>query len=107
MKRYLGPMLIAKKRLTGFLVLMGLSLMFSMDASAQHRGGGGAGRGGGGGAPRGGFGGAPRWYEDGRRRVQGRRRIHTSSRTFGFSRVERLDRDVAERCPGAVRSELR
>ncbi|HKB66069.1 MAG TPA: hypothetical protein VKC61_09465 [Pyrinomonadaceae bacterium] len=60
MKRYLGPRLIAKKSLTGFLVLMGLSLMFSMDASAQHRGGGGAGRGGAGGAPRGSFGGAPR-----------------------------------------------
>lgn len=57
MLRYLRPMLIAKKSLTGFLVLMGLSLMFSMAASAQRGGGGGAGRGGGGGASRGGFGG--------------------------------------------------
>lgn len=61
MLRYLRPMLIAKKSLAGFLVLMGLSLMFSMDASAQRRGGGGAPRGGGGGAPRGGAGGAQRF----------------------------------------------
>jgi hypothetical protein len=60
MLRHLRPMLIAKKSLTGFLVLMGLSLMFSMVASAQRRGGGGAARGGGGGTARGGFAGAQR-----------------------------------------------
>lgn len=58
MRRYLRPMLIAKKSLAGLLVLMGLSLMFSMEASAQRRGGGGAGGGGGGGAARGGGGAA-------------------------------------------------
>jgi hypothetical protein len=52
MQGYSRPMLIAKKRLTGFLVLMGVSLMFSMPEFAQHRGWGGGGRGGFGGAPR-------------------------------------------------------
>ena len=58
MLRYLRPMLIAKKSLIGLLFLTALSLMISMPASAQRRGGGGGGRGGG--AGRGSFAGAPR-----------------------------------------------
>jgi hypothetical protein len=54
MLRYSRLMLMAKTSLTGFLVLIGLSLMFSMPASAQRRGGGGGGRGSFGGASRGG-----------------------------------------------------
>jgi hypothetical protein len=54
MLRYLRPMLIVKKSLPGFLVLMGLSLMISTPAFAQRRGGGGGGRGSVGGASRGG-----------------------------------------------------
>ena len=54
MLRYLRPMLIAKKSLIGLLFLTALSLMISTPASAQRRGGGGAGRGSFGGAPRGG-----------------------------------------------------
>lgn len=56
MLRYFQTMLMGKKSLKGFLVLIGLSLMLSMLASAQRRGGGGGGRGGSGGGP--GFGGA-------------------------------------------------
>ena len=56
MLRYFQTMLTGKKSLKGFLVLIGLSLMLSMPASAQRRGGGGGGRGGSGGG--GGFGGA-------------------------------------------------
>jgi hypothetical protein len=58
MLRYLRPMLIAKKSLMVLLFLTALSLMISMPASAQRRGGGGGGRGGG--AGRGSFGAAPR-----------------------------------------------
>jgi hypothetical protein len=58
MLRYLRLMLIAKKSLIGLLFLTALSLMISMPASAQRRGGGGGGRGGG--AGRGSLGGAPR-----------------------------------------------
>jgi hypothetical protein len=54
MLRYSRLMLIAKKSLKGFLILMGLSLIISMHVSAQRRGGGGGSRGGFGGAPRGG-----------------------------------------------------
>ena len=54
MLRYLRLMLIAKKSLIGLLFLTALSLMISTPASAQRRGGGGAGRGSFGGAPRGG-----------------------------------------------------
>src|SRR5258705_13157593 len=61
MLRYFQTMLTGKKSLKGFLVLIGLSLMLSMPASAQRRGGGGGGRGGfgggGGGGVRGGSGG--------------------------------------------------
>ena len=58
MLRYSRLMLIAKKSLIGLLFLTALSLMISMPASAQRRGGGGGGRGGG--AGRGSFGGEPR-----------------------------------------------
>lgn len=63
MLKYSRLMLIAKKSLKGLLVLMALSLMISIPASAQRRGGGGGGRGGGarmGGGGGGGFGSAPR-----------------------------------------------
>jgi len=64
MLRYFQTMLTGKESLKGFLVLIGLSLMLSMPASAQRRGGGGGGRGGsggggGGGGVRGGSGGGP------------------------------------------------
>jgi len=52
-------MLTTNNNVKGFLILVGLSLMISMPASAQRRGGG-APQGGGFGGSRGGFGGAPR-----------------------------------------------
>ena len=54
MLRHLRLMLTAKDSPMVLLVLMALSLMISMPASAQRRGGGGGGRGSFGGAPRGG-----------------------------------------------------
>jgi len=54
MLTHLRLMLIAKKSLMGLLFLTALSLMISMPAFAQRRGGGGGGRGSFGGAPRGG-----------------------------------------------------
>ena len=54
MLRYSRLMLMAKMSLKGFLVLLGLSLMISMPAFAQRRGGGGGGRGSFSGALRGG-----------------------------------------------------
>src|SRR5882724_3437453 len=66
MLRYFQTMLTGKKSLKGFLVLIGLSLMLSMPASAQRRGGGGGVRGGSGGGP--GSGGARLgggWFEVG------------------------------------------
>jgi hypothetical protein len=58
MLRYSRLMLMTKNNVKGFLILLGLSLMISMPASAQRRGGGAPG--GGFGGQRGGFAGAPR-----------------------------------------------
>jgi hypothetical protein len=60
MLRYSRLMLMAKKGVIGVLVLMVLSLVISLPASAQRRGGGGGGRGSFGGGGHGGFGGGGR-----------------------------------------------